>query len=367
MFEQMIFPGFGAPTSSPASQDGPKPSASPTGPTMCPSGPEARPASRSAPQDSAGAATTPGTSVPSLSIWSGLAAPLCCSESRSPARMLSDALQSRVNEALERTLHGRGATIYSYAWKRQVTPHGRALFLLRASAHRTSGSGCSSAPSICDLPQVGWNTSRATDGSNGGPGQTGGALPADAALAGWATASARDWKDSAGMATEAVNPDGSARSRLDQLGRQVFLAGWPTAMAGTPAQNGNNAAGNTDSSRKTMALAGWPTAVANDDNKTPEAHLAMKRRMGERDGSGAERTAITSLQVMVQTVGPARLTASGEMLTGSSAGMSGGGQLSPAFSLWLMGFPAAWGCCGARAMRSSRKRPPRSSTPAGKP
>jgi len=42
---------------------------------------------------------------------------------------------------------------------------------------------------------TGWNTPRSTDGSKGGPNQAGGALPADAALAGWATASARDWKD----------------------------------------------------------------------------------------------------------------------------------------------------------------------------
>ena len=48
---------------------------------------------------------------------------------------------------------------------------------------------------------------------------------------------------------------------------------------------------------------GWPTPVANDDNKSPEAHLAMKQRMGERDGSGANRTAITSLQVMAQMAG----------------------------------------------------------------
>lgn len=44
----------------------------------------------------------------------------------------------------------------------------------------------------------------------------------------------------------------------------------------------------------------WPTPAANDDNKTPEAHLAMKQRMGERDGTHANRTAITSLQVMVK-------------------------------------------------------------------
>lgn len=44
----------------------------------------------------------------------------------------------------------------------------------------------------------------------------------------------------------------------------------------------------------------WPTPTANDDNKSPEAHLAMKQRMGERDGTFANRTAITSLQVLVK-------------------------------------------------------------------
>ena len=43
---------------------------------------------------------------------------------------------------------------------------------------------------------VGWNTPRATDGSNGGPNQAGGALPADAAMvSGWATPTTRDHKD----------------------------------------------------------------------------------------------------------------------------------------------------------------------------
>lgn len=44
--------------------------------------------------------------------------------------------------------------------------------------------------------------------------------------------------------------------------------------------------------RDEAQLAVWPTPVANDDNKTPEAHLAMKARMG------GGRKAITSLQVM---------------------------------------------------------------------
>lgn len=41
----------------------------------------------------------------------------------------------------------------------------------------------------------------------------------------------------------------------------------------------------------------WPTTVAQDDGKTPEAHLAMKARM-----KGGPRKTITSLQVMVKAV-----------------------------------------------------------------
>ena len=43
------------------------------------------------------------------------------------------------------------------------------------------------------------------------------------AVALWATPSSRDWKDTEGMSAEGVNPDGTIRSRLDQLGRQVLL------------------------------------------------------------------------------------------------------------------------------------------------
>lgn len=71
-------------------------------------------------------------------------------------------------------------------------------------------------------------------------------------------------------------------------------------MAGSPGTEDYNAAGNSDFSRKALELAEgmramWPAPCAQDDNKTPEAHLAMKARM-----KGGPRNSITSLQVLVQ-------------------------------------------------------------------
>lgn len=103
---------------------------------------------------------------------------------------------------------------------------------------------------------AGWNTPRATDGSNGGPNQAGGALPADAAkVAGWATPSTRDWKDTPGMATTGVNPDGSTRTRLDQLPRQATLAGEPgLTSTSSPASTAKRAALDPAFSRWLMGL-----------------------------------------------------------------------------------------------------------------
>lgn len=238
---------------------------------------------------------------------------------RSTGSSASAALQSFLASRLRARTDLLGSTLYSLTWKDRVTPGGALIPALRASARRISDSGCT----------------------------------------GWVTPSARDWKDTPGMAT--VRPDG--RSRLDQLPRQANLCGWPTPQASDSTGGGQakRAVGETrhGSNLNDFAmLAGWPTPVANDDNKTPEAHLAMKKRMGERDGSGANRTAITSLSVLAKYVElkhPARLTASGELLTGSTAGMGGGGQLRPEFSRWLMGLPYEWDLCAPISKPKSRK------------
>jgi hypothetical protein len=58
---------------------------------------------------------------------------------------------------------------------------------------------------------------------------------------GWATPSIRDWKDTPGMATAGTNPDGSERSRLDQLPRQAAQALGPTSSS-SPAGTKNRGA-----------------------------------------------------------------------------------------------------------------------------
>jgi hypothetical protein len=166
-------------------------------------------------------------------------------------------------------------------------------------------------------------------------------------LSAWPTPTTRDWKDGSPNENVPVNA---------LLGREVWAAGWPTLMAGTPAQKDYNEAGNNDSSRKTVALAGWGTPTAQAFEGSPEA--ALERKKGHPCGQ-----VVTCLSHQVKMIGPARLTASGEMLTGSAAQMESGGQLHPEHSLWLQlgPFAAAWARCAERVMPSTWRKQRRSS------
>ena len=246
----------------------------------------------------------------------------------------SAALQKSLVSKLQAKTQNLGSTLYSLTWKSWTTPAGRSLSRLRASVRRIS---------VTDF--TGWPTPQTSDSTGGGQARRalgatrhGSNLNDFVMLSGWPTPS------STIVDSKPRPPITANRKPTDpQIGLAdvaVHLAGWPTPMAGTPAQNGNNAAGNNDSSRRTVALAGWGTPTAGEPGGSGEQYLA--RSQGK---TGNTYPSMLTHQVQCFLPGPARLTATGEMLTGSSAGMESGGQLNPAHSRWLMGLPVTWDEC----------------------
>lgn len=261
---------------SPVSESGPMLCVAQDGRMTVPSGQVPVPASLSARQAKERGLLTSGTCGPRSSILSVSAG-------------LSQSLASRLQAVT--VLHG--STLYRLTWKERATP------ALRASVRRISDNG-----------STGWPTPTGNSYTGAGSGKREGGLNLQTAveLSGWPTPRSVESGHSTGNPARAFN----RKSRLEDM---VFLAGWVTPSA-------------------------------RDWKDTPG--MATERPDG--------RNRTDQLPRQAATAEPCRWTASGEMLTGSCAGMESGGQLNPALARWLMGLPPEWDDCAVMVTPSSHRR-----------
>jgi hypothetical protein len=161
-------------------------------------------------------------------------------------------------------------------------------------------------------------------------------------------------------------------------------AGYHPLALSKPKESKHNAPGNNQSINLMRGYmpdrAQWPTPTANPDNKTPEAHLAMKERMG------GNRKTITDCQVAMKAQSgmwvtpsardwkdsagmttqdgdrnridqcPRQMAAQATGATiGSNATTEKRGAPNPVFAFWLMGWPLPMQICVAKELQSFRK------------
>jgi hypothetical protein len=226
-------------------------------------------------------------------------------------------LQQSLESRLLPRLDTAGSTLFRLTWRQRTTPLGRRYLERAASALRTSGSGFTSWPTATTGTQRTPESPEARKKRGFNHGVT---LTDAASLATWATPAERDYR-TANLKNFAERGGGR---KGEQLQNQV------------------------------KHLAGWPTPSVVDDNNSRRGPESVQKQIDRENP-------MNSLAIKATLSGPVRLTAGGEMLTGSDAGMESSGQLNPEHSLWLQGIPAVWVSFALRAMQSVSRRRKRSS------
>lgn len=228
-----------------------------------------------------------------------------------------------------------GSTLYRLTWKDAVTPSGRRLSLLRASALRTKEKDCSS-----------WQTPCGRDGRDGRASDATmekGSRPLNEQvvnLAGWPTTqvSTGDYQMSQGK-------------MILKLSGVAKLPAWPTSKATDGSKGVRSHEGAIREVMRSRgpdlptiaSLANWATPAAQEAGGTPEAFLARKKKAKKK--GAVMGLSLTSLSLQ------ALLTDIGEDLNGSIVVTESGGQLNPEHSRWLQALPVAWSLCAPAAKR----------------
>lgn len=230
----------------------------------------------------------------------------------STASLRSASLSASLENRLRQQMGVYGSPEYVLRWKHWDMLLGQPICALRASGRRTSDNGCGGWPTpntMDTIDRKGLRPSRIATGRTGG-------YIGEVLAAGWRTPQAGD-------ATKTSWADPSKAAKRIEDRKQPYL--------GDQAQ-----------------IAGWATPASRDyksENATPQFN--EKRWAHPR---GKPLSAHASI-------------AHGPTTSGCPAPTAKRGGLNPGLPRWLMGFPAAWGCCGATAMQLCRRSPRNLSKP----